>query len=671
LWLPSGVLFSQLEWQQLAIPLILISLAAKAKSGQPEFLKGTMRLNELSIVLVAGIALLAANSSRAQSVNIALSQVGDADNAPDNNAGANGEVNYDYSIGTFDVTLAQYCVFLNNVAKTDTYSLYNSALATAGNYSGQNTGAGIMQTGNPGSFSYSVIGTSGNDPVTYVSWLDAARFCNWLQNGQPSSGVENSSTTENGAYTLNGDTTSGLETRNSNAVWWIPSENEWYKAAYYDPALNNGSGGYYLYATKSDTPPGNNYLNPNLANQANYIGSNGLYSVTQSSSYSISQNYLTPVGSFVNSGSFFGTYDQNGEVLQWNDDNVGSDKATWSSLWSYGSDSSYSLQASFRDPSSEYAYIGFRVASIPEPNSVSQAYTIDPSTQTTNGVWYLANMDVQEPTSPPACTWRHTVGVGEQIRLTLQGLPPDISGSAQWTAGGGTIQNGVGGPVVQTGSGVQITYTAGTTAGNATVTATLVGGAQMATSFAITAPTSITATYISSEPFTTGTVGAGMFVYWTVLPTNVSFGNLMISESSCQAINVTGFYRNSPYPLMHNPSGTSYSNPSQDVGLNSYNWQIVRSDNVAPTDDHGSDWCSSGPLSIATNFGGTLSGGFEWDIPFVWKLQSDTQNTNVTLFPTTVKATVSVNNSGTVTVTKANASDTRSSNGSESHVTGP
>jgi hypothetical protein len=56
-----------------------------------------------------------------------------------------------------------------------------------------------------------------------ATWGDAARFCNWLDNGQPI-GSEGMATTETGAYTLNGDVTSYLENRNANARYFIPSE---------------------------------------------------------------------------------------------------------------------------------------------------------------------------------------------------------------------------------------------------------------------------------------------------------------------------------------------------------------------------------------------------------------------------------------------------------------
>ena len=103
--------------------------------------------------------------------------VGNEGNSNDGSTGYGG-VAYKYDIGKYEVTVGQYTAFLNAVAKTDTYSLYNLSMATNLNI------AGIARSGASGSYSYSVIG-SANKPITYVSWGDAARFANWLHNGQP------------------------------------------------------------------------------------------------------------------------------------------------------------------------------------------------------------------------------------------------------------------------------------------------------------------------------------------------------------------------------------------------------------------------------------------------------------------------------------------------------
>ena len=69
-----------------------------------------------------------------------------------------------------------------------------------------------------------------------MSFWDACRFANWLQNGQPK-GMQGAGTTETGAYTL---TAAGINNntvvRNANWKWAVPSEDEWYKAAFYKGA---------------------------------------------------------------------------------------------------------------------------------------------------------------------------------------------------------------------------------------------------------------------------------------------------------------------------------------------------------------------------------------------------------------------------------------------------
>ena len=266
-----------------------------------------MKLISYFTMATLGALLLANLVTPARAVTIDWVTVGNPGNANDPATGNNyGGVNYSYQIGKYDVTIQQYTDFLNAAAKTDPYSLYNTSMASDLNI------AGISRAGSSGSYSYSVIGSTGNKPITYVSWFDAARFANWMQNGQ------GSGSTETGAYTLGGATSGNAVAKNPGAQFYIPTENEWYKAAYYSLTLNSGSGGYYTYATQSNTPPGN--VVGNGANQANYYnGYNGVYSVTQSSDYDTDQNYLTDVGAFTNSASFYGTFDQSGNVYQWND----------------------------------------------------------------------------------------------------------------------------------------------------------------------------------------------------------------------------------------------------------------------------------------------------------------------------------------------------------------
>jgi formylglycine-generating enzyme required for sulfatase activity len=228
-------------------------------------------------------------------------------------------------------------------ATGDTYGLYNSNMASA-------LGAcGITQTGSTGNYLYSVTGNP-NFPVNNVTWGDAARFCNWLQNGQPS-GPEGLSTTETGAYTLNGDITTLTESRNAGATYYIPSENEWYKAAYYDPTLNGGAGGYWSYPTRSNSAPSNS-MSSTGTNNANY--NNG--------GYTDPTNYLTTVGYFAGSPGPYSTFDMGGDEEEWTDTTFGTRRIARGA--SYNDGFSY-LQSSTRNkysPVSSNSNIGFRVA---------------------------------------------------------------------------------------------------------------------------------------------------------------------------------------------------------------------------------------------------------------------------------------------------------------------
>lgn len=162
-----------------------------------------------------------------------------------------------------------------------------------------------------------------NRPVAFINWFNAARFANWMANGQPV-GPQDSSSTEDGAYSLNGRTSGNAVARNSinpnsgqAPAFYIPTDAEWFKAAYYSPTLNSGSGGYWYTPMQSNSDPGNQI--GSQPNQGNFCGLEG-YSVTPgNANFTALQNYLTNVGAFSGSGSFYGTFDQGGNVSEWTD----------------------------------------------------------------------------------------------------------------------------------------------------------------------------------------------------------------------------------------------------------------------------------------------------------------------------------------------------------------
>ena len=309
-------------------------------------------------VAVASCILLVGAGVASATVTIATVPVGNPGNVADGTG--YGAVNYSYNIGTYEVTAGQYKDFLNAVAKTDTYSLYNSGMANT------SSGSGITQTGSVGSFTYSVDVAFVNRPVNYVSFWDACRFTNWLQNGQKT-GVQDASTTESGTYSLNGVMTPGNSiTRNTGWQYAVTSENEWYKAAYYKGGSTNA--GYWSYPTSSNTPPGADMADP-YGNNANYYTYTGSYPID-------GKHFTTLVGEFQNSGSPFGTYDQGGNVSEWNEAIISNDYGSFRGVrggqFNGFGDRLHSIYRSdmYYFPAIVDGGIGFRISQVPEPTSV-------------------------------------------------------------------------------------------------------------------------------------------------------------------------------------------------------------------------------------------------------------------------------------------------------------
>jgi formylglycine-generating enzyme len=300
-----------------------------------------------------------------------LATVGDPGNAGElSGSGAGGSgldrvcgaVGYTYSIGKFEVTAGQYAAFLNAVAKTDTYGLYNAEMWS------DTEGCKIQQSNSSGNYAYSVTQHYACRPVNFVSFWDACRFANWLHNGQPT-GPQGSGTTETGAYTLTSDgITNNTVLRNADAKWAIASEDEWYKAAYYKGGGINA--GYWHYATSSDTAPGED-MDDVSGNNANCQAPPYSYPI-DSGTY-----YTTVAGEFQDSESPYGTFDQAGNVHEWNETIVSD---TWrgyrGETYIGVSDGLLASMRHYGDPAWETGtgdVMGFRVVrlSVPEPGSVT------------------------------------------------------------------------------------------------------------------------------------------------------------------------------------------------------------------------------------------------------------------------------------------------------------
>ncbi len=322
------------------------------------------------VLLSAGVAWC--GQARAE-VTIETVPVGNPGNPDDTHGDGYGGVDYFYNIGKFEVTAGQYAEFLNAVATIeDTYGLYNTDMWA------DDRGCKIRRTGNPGSYSYLVDedgdGVEDADwvdrPVNRVSWGDATRFANWLHNGQPT-GAQDLSTTEDGSYFLDGAMSSTallLIEREPDATWVIPSEDEWYKAAYH---YNDGvTGNYYDFPAGSGSVPGyigdgESIPDPDPGNYATYDGDGGDDGIG-------SPYYRTEVGEHENSDSPYGTFDQGGNVWEWNEAVViVQHRGVRGGQFASGASSALSAgNRSQHYATDEGRGIGFRVSTVGEPGPI-------------------------------------------------------------------------------------------------------------------------------------------------------------------------------------------------------------------------------------------------------------------------------------------------------------
>jgi formylglycine-generating enzyme required for sulfatase activity len=356
------------------------------------------------------LIFVAALSVGARAVTIDLVPIGNPGNASDlryPQSGLFGHVATSYQIGKTEVTNAQYLEFLNAKAASDPYGLYNPAMA---NFEG-----GIIQNGSSGSYTYTLkdpvpgagIGgtayTYGDKPIVSVTWYDAIRFANWMNNGQ------GSGNTETGAYTLTGGTpvptNATTITRNANATWFLPSENEWYKAAYYNPVTSS----YLDYPTGFDASPDNQLPTSDSGNSVNYLVGSNTTTGDPAHPY-------TPAGAYTLTRSPYGTLDQGGNAAEWNEALVtnpttitrGARGGAWDT-------DSTSLQASTRgsaaaSPANPFLStdIGFRLA-----RTTAAAISV-PGDYNNNGVVDMADYVV----------WRVHLGTSFQLANEVSGSTP-------------------------------------------------------------------------------------------------------------------------------------------------------------------------------------------------------------------------------------------------------
>ncbi len=287
--------------------------------------------------------------------------VGDPGNTADTIGAGYGAVSETFDIMKFEFTNQQYVQFLNSVDPNgnQTNEIYNASM-------GSDARGGISFTSGAATGSkYAVRTNMGNKPVNFVSWFDAARVSNWLHNGATSA-----ASMETGAYNLNNATSGDAVALLAGARFFIPSENQWYKAAYYKGGSTNA--GYWAYATQSNSVPGAVTANSTGDGSAGSSGNFANWNVA--ADWNGQDGNVTTVGT--NGGpSAYGAFDMTGNVREWNDHNSSSShsRGIRGGFWN----SSSGLSSSTRGnnlPNNENNILGFRVASlssdavVPEPS---------------------------------------------------------------------------------------------------------------------------------------------------------------------------------------------------------------------------------------------------------------------------------------------------------------
>jgi formylglycine-generating enzyme required for sulfatase activity len=258
-------------------------------------------------ILVVMVLVMAnvASATVVQGINIDFVTIGNAGNAADSTGF--GAVGYDYRIGKYEITNAQWDAFVSAAGEPSGnpyYAYDNNAYH---------------------------IGTS--VPANMVSWYEAAKFCNYLTSGDK----------HFGAYQFNNGDFMGIDRDFAISTYGIayvlPTEDEWYKAAYY-----TGSG-YSTYA--------NGLNNPEATTNWNWGGG----------------SLRTPWDVGTGSEEQNGTFEMMGNIWEWNETQLNSEYGIRGG--SYADlelrDSSARI---FTIPGSEQASIGFRVASVLEPTTL-------------------------------------------------------------------------------------------------------------------------------------------------------------------------------------------------------------------------------------------------------------------------------------------------------------
>ncbi len=248
-----------------------------------------MKNLSIAAALLMGVASVSSAKDWLGANNTHFVEVGNAGNSAHADTGF-GSVGYQYSIGKYEVTNAQYAKFMNAVG-SNTVNVNGTTVKLFGGFDASSSYSkfSLIEQSADGK-TFSAASGKENYAVNFISGFGAAMYCNWLTNGASETATMEDLLT--GAYNF-GKFGASIdifkeENINGNGTYRLPSADEWFKAAYYNPESDS----YTLYAV-GDTIS---------ADMANYNNRNG-------GTASVKQYEMYP--------SFYGTLNQSGNVIEY------------------------------------------------------------------------------------------------------------------------------------------------------------------------------------------------------------------------------------------------------------------------------------------------------------------------------------------------------------------
>jgi formylglycine-generating enzyme required for sulfatase activity len=319
--------------------------------------------------ILVSLPLLLGSAALAQPENgTSFVTIGSPGNAPwpgngtvGDQAIGRGAVGYSYRMGQYEVTTSQWVNFFNAAYdRPQSDWLPNLTPPTF-------WGAVATTPHTPGGMRWTV--PAGNEmlPVGNISWRMAAMYCNWMCNGAIADDP-NRSVFLNGAYDAStfhyvGNGFADQPTHNPGAQYWIPTWDEWLKAAHYDPNKNGpGQGGWWVYSNGTNSPL--------VGAPPPSLGGNGQANFGFTISGGVHFNSI-PLGAYLTT-SPSGLFDMAGGTTEWTEDIITLNDGTMSRRYDgseWGSPPGVGISdAIFADAGDEFPSIssynfGFRIAS--------------------------------------------------------------------------------------------------------------------------------------------------------------------------------------------------------------------------------------------------------------------------------------------------------------------